>query len=104
MVPPEADMVAKISISLPDVLLCELDAEAREAGISRSELIKEATASYLGKTAEERRAERRRAAGERAMKLAAELRARPIRDTRPTLDILREIRETEDSAPMPCDE
>jgi Arc/MetJ-type ribon-helix-helix transcriptional regulator len=86
-------MVAKITISLPEKLLEVLDAEARELGESRSHLIQEATADYLGKTIAQRERERKRADVQRALEIAAQLRGQPVGDTRPTIDILREIRE-----------
>ena len=92
-------MTAKISISLPDDILEALDAEARELGESRSFLIQEATAAYLGKSAEERAQERRKAGVERAVAGFAEMRKRTPLDPRPTIEILREIRETDDSLP-----
>jgi predicted DNA-binding protein len=92
-------MTAKISISLPDEILEALDAESRETGESRSLLIQEATAAYLGKSAEERAAERRKAGVERALAGFDDMRNRTPLDPRPTLEILREIRETDDSLP-----
>ena len=94
-------MVARVTISLPDELLERLDAEAREAGVPRSELVQESLASYLGKSAEERYEQTRR---ERMMRALEGMRnfhvGREVRDDRPSLEILREIRETDDSAPL----
>lgn len=95
-------MTAKVTISLPDELLEQLDAEARELGVARSELVQESLASYLGKTAEERQAEARRARMLWALEQMETFEERypTIYDDRPTLEILREIRETDDSAPL----
>lgn len=94
-------MTAKVTISLPNDLLDRLDAEARELGVARSELVQESLATYLGKTAEERKAEARR---ERMLGALEGMRhfadGRKIHDDRPTLEILREVRETHDSAPL----
>ncbi|MBS3957014.1 MAG: CopG family transcriptional regulator [Clostridiales bacterium] len=94
-------MTAKITISLPDDLFARLDAEAAESGVSRSELVQESLASYLGKTREERACAARRA---RMLEALEGMRTfhvgREIRDDRPSLEILREVRETHDSAPM----
>lgn len=94
-------MTAKVTISLPDDLFARLEAEAAEAGISRSELVQESLATYLGKTREERAGEARRA---RMLEALEGMRSFPvgreIRDDRPSLDILREVRETHDNAPM----
>lgn len=95
-------MTAKVTISLPDELLERLDAEARELGMARSELVQESLSTYLGKTAEEREADARRARMQWALEgmETFEERYPTIYDTRPTLEILREIRETDDSAPL----
>ncbi|MRS11942.1 MAG: ribbon-helix-helix protein, CopG family [Actinobacteria bacterium] len=95
-------MTAKVTISLPDELLSRLDAEAQELGVPRSELVQESLATYLGKTAEQRQADVKRARMEWALEQMETFEERhpTIYDTRPTLEILREIRETDDSAPM----
>jgi len=86
-------MTAKVTISLPDELLQRLDAEARELGVARSELVQESLATYLGKTAEDRQAEARRV---RALSALEQMRTFPdgrtVHDDRPSLEILREIR------------
>lgn len=94
-------MTAKVTISLPDELLERLDAEARELGVPRSELVQESLATYLGKSADERQTEARRRRmldALEGMRTFAE--GRTIYDDRPTLEILREVRETDDSAPL----
>lgn len=95
-------MTAKVTISLPDKLLSRLDAEAMQLSVSRSELVQESLTSYLGKTAEQRAAERRR---ERMAQALEALRTFPegrtVADDRPTLDVLREVRGTDDAAPLP---
>lgn len=94
-------MVAKVTISLPEELLEKLDAEADALGRSRSFVAQEAMASYLGKTAEQRVDEARRASIHSAIEGMREIAARnPHLDGRPSLEILREIRETDDSAPL----
>lgn len=95
-------MTAKVTISLPDELLSRLDAEAHELGVPRSELVQESLATYLGKTAEERQADARRERMLWALEgmRTFEERHPTIYDDRPTLEILREIRETDDSAPL----
>jgi predicted transcriptional regulator len=94
-------MVAKVTISLPEALLARLDAEAAEAGTSRSFVAQEAMASYLAQSVEQREAAARLA---KADELLERLRhfwdGVEIRDGRPSLEILREVRETDDSAPM----
>lgn len=94
-------MVAKITISLPDALLEEIDARATEHGGSRSGFIQEAAAHYVARLEEDAsRTERERRVLEalEGMKRIAAL--EPTLDTRPTIEILREIRDTDDSAPL----
>lgn len=93
-------MTARVTISLPDDLLDRLDAEADTLGVPRSELVQESLAHYLGQSAEERAAEARRARMQEAIEGMRTMADRyPIRDDRPSIEILREIRETDDSAP-----
>ena len=94
-------MTARVTISLPDDLLERLDADAAAQGVARSELVQESLAAYLGKSAEERADEARR----RQMLNAIEgMRTfhvgREVRDDRPSLEILREVRDTDDGAPL----
>ena len=94
-------MTARVTISLPDPLLERLDAEAELLGVPRSELVQESLATYLGKTAAERAVEARRARMIEAFQgMQAFPEGREVRDDRPSLDILREVRETDDSAPL----
>ncbi|MDO9557683.1 MAG: CopG family transcriptional regulator [Coriobacteriia bacterium] len=94
-------MTAKVTISLPDELLARLDAEANELGVARSELVQESLASYLGKTASERHEEERRARMLGALEgMRTFAVGRKVYDDRPGLEILREVRETDDSAPL----
>jgi predicted transcriptional regulator len=53
--------VEKFSISLPQELAQELDQLAREAHVSRSSLVREATARYVASRTADAEAERRRA-------------------------------------------
>jgi predicted transcriptional regulator len=94
-------MTAKVTISLPDELLERLDSEARELGVPRSELVQESLATYLGKSAEERQAEARRVRMLEALEGMRTMHERyPVYDDRPSLQILREIREADDAAPL----
>lgn len=94
-------MTARVTISLSDDLLSRLDAEADALGVPRSELVQESLATYLGKTAEERANEARRARMIEAFEGMKTMQDRyEILDDRPSLEILREVRETDDSAPL----
>jgi metal-responsive CopG/Arc/MetJ family transcriptional regulator len=94
-------VTAKVAISLPDELLERLDTEANTLGMARSELVQESVASYLSVTAQERAADAPR---RRMLEAIEGMRTfhvgREVLDDRPTLEILREIRETDDSAPL----
>lgn len=93
-------MVAKVTISIPESLLERLDAEARELGVARSELVQESLHTYLGKTSEQRAADALRTQRLEALEKMRTMHERyQVHDDRPSLEILREIRETDDSAP-----
>ncbi|MDP2400863.1 MAG: ribbon-helix-helix protein, CopG family [Actinomycetota bacterium] len=94
-------MTSKVTISLPDELLARLDAEATDLGVARSELVRESLATYLGRTRDERIDDARRARMLEALEGMRNFHVgREVRDDRPSLEILREVRETDDSAPM----
>ncbi len=94
-------MTAKVTISLPDELLERLDLEAATQGVPRSELVQESVASYLGKSAQEREREARSA---RVLEAVDGMRTfhdrHPVIDERTGVDILREVRDADDSTPV----
>ncbi len=87
--------VSKFTISMPEDLLAGIDAEAAALGETRSGVIREASVRYLERRHEdEAAAERqRRVAG--AIAMMRELAQLPCSDERPSLEILRELRETD---------
>jgi predicted transcriptional regulator len=94
-------MYARVTISLPEELLERLDADASVVGSSRSELVQESIAAYLGKSAEQRVDEARRLRMLGALEGMRTFHVgREVLDDRPSLEILREVRETDDSAPL----
>lgn len=94
-------MQARVTVSLPAELLERLDADAKAAGVSRSELVQESIASYLGKSAADRTTDERRRRMLAALEGMRTMHERyAVNDDRPTLEILREIRATDDSAPL----
>lgn len=94
-------MHARVTISLPAELLELLDSSASQAGVSRSELVQESVSSYLSMTAEQREVEARRRHMLDALEGMRSMRSRyPVADTRPSLEILREVRTTDDAAPL----
>lgn len=84
--------VSKFTISMPEDLLAGIDALAGETGDTRSGVIREASAMYLRERSEADAAceRRRRVAG--ALAIMKSVASDPQRDTRPSLEILREIR------------
>jgi predicted transcriptional regulator len=85
-------MTDRITITLPDGLVEELDRLAVEAGTSRSGIIREASASYVAEKRTTERDRARLAAVEATLTLFEQMRRMPPLDDRPVLEILREIR------------
>ncbi|MDP2233136.1 MAG: ribbon-helix-helix domain-containing protein, partial [Actinomycetota bacterium] len=89
----ECDMIAKFTISMPEELLAEIDAEAQASGATRSGIIREASTRYVA----ERRASDAEAAHRARVAEAVEgmkrIARREKRDTRSTLELLRDLRE-----------
>jgi predicted DNA-binding protein len=85
-------MADRITITLPEGLVSELDALAEEAGLSRSGIIREASARYVAEARDTAGAKERRAAVDDTLALLERLRNLPVLDDRPTLEILREMR------------
>jgi predicted transcriptional regulator len=85
-------MTERITITLPDGLVEELDRLAAEAGTSRSGIIREASSAYVAQRRSEQRDAALRAATDETLALFAEMRRTPPLDDRPTLEILREMR------------
>lgn len=87
--------VSKFTISMPEDLLAQIDGEAEACGETRSGVIREASIEYLQRRrAEDAAAKRRRAVGE-AIQMMKDLASGPCLDDRPSLEILRELRETD---------
>lgn len=86
---------SKFTISMPQDLLVEIDAEAEARGETRSGVIREASAQYLEHRREEDAAAERRRKVAGAIEIMRELASRPSLDDRPSLEILRELRETD---------
>lgn len=85
-------MTARITITLPDALLAELDRLAEAEGLSRSGIVREASARYVIGSLDEAAAKRRREGGDRLLALLDEMRKAPVLDDRPSLEMLREMR------------
>jgi Arc/MetJ-type ribon-helix-helix transcriptional regulator len=85
-------MTARFTVSLPASDLARIDELAAEQGISRSELVREATGRYMAASEAASEADERRGAGTRLVKTLAEWDREPLLDERPSLEILRELR------------
>lgn len=90
---------ARVTISIPEALLAEIDAEAEGAGLSRSAVVQEASAQYVTRRHESAAAEERRRSVELAVEGFRRARQHPLVDPRPTIELLRELREGDDFAP-----
>ena len=87
--------MARVTISLPNALLVRLDELAEEGGLSRSELLREASAHYVTHRKEEAEVLARREAIEDGVQWLEAISAEPMVDDRPSIEILRELRETD---------
>jgi hypothetical protein len=87
--------VSKFTISMPEDLLAEIDADAAARGETRSGIIREASVGYLAGLQEDSVAAARRRAVLQAVQLMKDLASEPCLDDRPSLEILRELRETD---------
>jgi len=85
-------MVRKVTISLPDELAARIDAEAAATGVTRSELVQEASAQYLAMSSDERAREELRRRRRAAIAAMAAIGAGPEKDPRPSLEIIKEGR------------
>ena len=90
-----AERVAKITISIPPELLVEIDDLAAESGESRSFLMREAASQYLTARREVDAAAARRRGVDQALELLQEIGSMPVLDDRPSLEILRELRDND---------
>ncbi len=84
--------VEKITVSLPAGLVSEIDRLSDAEGVSRSSIVREATALYVSDRQAAREAAARRAATAEVLAVLDDLRARVPHDDRPVLEVLREAR------------
>jgi len=85
-------MTARVTISLPNDLLASLDAIAESESLTRSDVVREAAGAYITAHAGGLEATRRQRAVEDGIAWLKEIAAQPSLDSRPSLQILREIR------------
>ena len=85
-------MTARVTISLPDDLLVQLDGIAESESLTRSDIVREAAGQYLAFRASGTEAARRLEAVDDGIAWLRRIAGPPSSDSRPSLDILREIR------------
>jgi len=85
-------MTARVTISLPDDLLARLDAIAENESLTRSHVVREAAGAYITAHADGLEATHRLRAVEDGVAWLREIAAQPSLDSRPSLEILREVR------------
>jgi predicted transcriptional regulator len=85
-------MTARVTISLPEELLGQLDAIADAESLTRSDVVREAAGAYVTAHASGLQAARRQRAVDDGIAWLREIAAKPALDPRPTLEILREVR------------
>ena len=96
-------MGARITVSLPQTLVDQIDLYASRAGVSRSFVVREASAEYLTEAAGRYAAERRKRGTEGLLSFLEETSSVPAIDDRPVLEILRELRGSLGPAPEASD-
>lgn len=85
-------MTARVTISLPDDLLSQLDAIAESESLTRSDVVREAAGNYLASRASGSEAAARLQAVEDGIAWLRQVANEPTADSRPSLDVLREVR------------
>lgn len=85
-------MLVRVTVTIPEDVLARLDRIAEEKGVSRSDVVREAAAGYVTQLEAGRAAREREAAVEEGVGWLESLAARPPKDARPSIEILRELR------------
>ena len=85
-------MTARVTISLPDELLARLDRIAASESLTRSDVVREAAGQYLASRTSDAEATRRLHAVEDGIAWLSQIAEKPSADSRPSLEILREVR------------
>jgi predicted transcriptional regulator len=85
-------MTARVTISLPDDLLAQLDQIASSESLTRSDVVREAAGHYLASRTSGAEDVRRQAAVEDGIEWLRQVAELPAVDARPSLEILRELR------------
>lgn len=93
-------MTARVTISLPDELLAQLDSIAANESLTRSDVVREAAGQYLASRSSDTEAARRLHAVEDGIAWLSQIAEKPAADPRPSLEILREVRRDASDGPV----
>lgn len=85
-------MTARVTISLPDDLLAQLDGIAASESLTRSDVVREAAGQYLATRSSDTEATRRLQAVEDGIAWLRQVAEKPTADSRSSLEILHEVR------------
>jgi predicted transcriptional regulator len=85
-------MPARVTVTIPESLLARLDSIAETEGVTRSDVVREAAASYLTERDRRLALMARREAVEEDLRWLEQLATRVPSGTPPSLDLLQEIR------------
>jgi len=88
-------MAARVTITLPEDVLDRLDAIAREEGVTRSDVVREAAAHYLTERTDRQEAIARKHAVEDGIAWLESIAATPQQESQDSLTVLRELRGAE---------
>ena len=85
-------MVTRVTVTLPDDVLFELDGVADDEGVTRSEVVREAAVTYLAGRGESREARVRHEAVTDGIAWLEDVSGRHAGDGASSLEVLRELR------------
>lgn len=96
-------MAVRVTVTLTEALLARLDVIASEEGLTRSEVVREASTEYVATHVASREARAREAAVAEGVDWLEEVAARTAADGRRSTDLLRELRGGEHGFGAPID-
>jgi predicted transcriptional regulator len=85
-------VTVRVTVTLPDEVLVLLDEIAESEGVSRSDVVREASARYVVSRSAEASAKARATAVEEGLTWLGEVASREKADARASLELLRELR------------
>ena len=94
-------MVVRVTVTLPQALLSELDEIANDEGVTRSDVVREAARGYVTSRSAASEARERQRAVREGLAWLEDVARRTESDERDSLDVLREIRGTRDMTGAP---